>query len=111
MSTKSKTTSQKQTADPKEGLTRGGRRERRSWSTAETQKVIEFLLSTIRKGREIEKPNANAYYEKALADLHLPFCKVSQIKNYVKNLKNQYIAAVKWRDWTRCYGGRGERLL
>lgn len=100
MSSSRRKTSQKKPVESVEDLPPATKRERRAWSAIEGKKVVDYLLSTIRKGKELEKPNAKAYYDRALEELKIPFCKVNQLKNYVKNLKDKYIAAVKWRGET-----------
>ena len=74
--------------------------QRRRWTDQENLNVLEFLLETVKSGRNIEKPNATAYYLKALEKLAFEDCTGIQLKNQVKNLKNKYTKAVEWRNKT-----------
>jgi len=72
----------------------------RRWTDPEAESILNHLLKTVQEGRAIEKPNATAYYKRALLKLTLPDCNVNQLKNKVKNLRNKYTAAIEWRNKT-----------
>lgn len=73
---------------------------RRRWTIEENEKLLRHLLTTIRSGKTIEKPNATVYYDAANIALKLDDCKGSTLKNQVKNLKKKYTDAIAWRGQT-----------
>jgi hypothetical protein len=72
----------------------------RRWSDSENKKIVEHLLSTVRQGKLIEKPNAIAYYQAAHKKLKFDDCSVNQLQNQSRNLRKPYIKAVDWRSQT-----------
>lgn len=75
-------------------------RTRRRWSDEENKRILDHLLGVLRSGKEIEKPNATAFYKTALQLLKFEECTDSQLKNQVRNLKKKYGETIQWRDQT-----------
>jgi histidinol phosphatase-like enzyme len=49
-------------------------------------------------GHALEKPNATAYYQRAVDQLILNDSTSNQLKNQVRNLRNRYTKAVEWMN-------------
>jgi len=90
--------------NPREGKkpkkSEGKKKDRRSWTDNEKDQTLEYLISTIKAGYQIEKPNAHAYYAAALNKLKFADCTPSQLQNQVYNLKKKYTTAIDWRNKT-----------
>ena len=74
--------------------------QRRTWTEKENREVLQYLLSVIQKGKELDKPNASAFYQTAADFLKLENCTHHQVKNQVRNLKTKYGKALEWRNHT-----------
>lgn len=73
---------------------------RRSWTELENSMIANYLLETVRAGKNIEKPTAIAYYKKAHERLNFDDCTHVQVLNQARNLKKKYSKTVEWRDNT-----------